>query len=49
MFLKLNFYIEMLYAMGKIPWLMYNQIPADSIYNMDELGHDTTKHRKKSS
>jgi len=33
--------------MGEIPWLTYSDIPADVIYNMDELGNDTTKHQNK--
>jgi len=47
MFYKLNSYIQMLYSSGKIPWLTYDKIPSDSIFNMDELGNDTTKHRNK--
>ncbi len=47
LFLKLNAYIQTLYAMGEIPWLTYSDIPADVIYNMDELGNDTTKHQNK--
>jgi len=47
MFFKLNSYIEMLHAMQKIPWKHYSDIPSDCIYNMDELGNDTTKHRNK--
>jgi len=46
-FCKLNSYVKMLFAMKKIPWQMYDEIPANSIYNMDELGNDTTKHRNK--
>jgi len=47
MFSKFNSYIKILFAMGAIPWKMYNDIPADAIYNMDEVGNDTTKHRNK--
>jgi len=47
MFSKLNAYIQILFAMGAIPWKKYNDIPADAIYNMDEVGNDTTKHRNK--
>jgi len=47
MFMKLNSYIEMLHEAGKIPWKHYSDIPSDCIYNMDELGNDTTKHRNK--
>ena len=47
MFYKLNSYIQMLYSLGKIPWSTYKKNPSDSIFNMDELGNDTTKHRNK--
>jgi len=47
MFFKLNSYIEILHAMGQLPWRSYIEIPASLIYNMDELGNDTTKHRNK--
>jgi len=47
MFSKLNSYIKMLHAMGDIPWRQYSDIPAECIYNMDEMGNDTTKHRSK--
>jgi len=47
MFFKLNAYIELLHKMGMLPWKTYSEIPADAIYNMDELGNDTTKHRNK--
>ena len=47
MFSKLTAYIEMLYASGKIPWKTYSEIPAEAIFNMDEVGNDTTKHRNK--
>jgi len=46
-FCKLNSYVKMLFAMKKIPWQTYEEIPSHSIYNMDELGNDTTKHRNK--
>jgi len=47
MFSKLNSYIQLLFAMGEVPWRTYNDILPDSIYNMDETGNDTTKHRNK--
>ncbi len=47
MFSKLNSYIQLLFAMGEVPWRMYNDILPDSIYNMDKTGNDTTKHRNK--
>jgi len=46
-FFKLNSYIEILHEMGQLPWKSYLEIPPNSIYNMDELGNDTTKHRNK--
>jgi len=45
-FLKLNSYIEMFLAMGKVLWSTYSDIPTDLVFNMDELGNDTIKHRK---
>jgi len=47
MFSKLTSYIELLNGMGVIPWKTYCDIPSNSIYNMDELGNETTKHRNK--
>ncbi len=47
MFSKLTAYIELLYATGKIPWKTYSDILAEAIFNMDELGNDTTKHQNK--
>jgi len=47
MFSKLTSYIEILHATDQLPWWSYLEIPASSIYNMDELGNDTTKHRNK--
>jgi len=46
-FIKLNSYIQMLYLTKQIPWQSYDEIPAHSIYNMDELGNDMTKYRNK--
>jgi len=47
MFFKLNAYIEILNTAGKLPWQKYSDIPPNVIYNMDELGNDTTKHHNK--
>jgi len=47
MFFKLNSNIKMLHALGDLPWKQYSDIPAEFIYNMDEIGNDTTKHRNK--
>ncbi len=47
MFSKLNAYIEILNTAGKLPWKKYSNIPPNVIYNMDELGNDTAKHRNK--
>jgi hypothetical protein len=46
-FSKLQAMIRGLYAEGKIPWRNYCDIPAHCIHNMDEVGTDTTKHRRK--
>jgi hypothetical protein len=46
-FAKLQAQTRGLYAQGKIPWMDYRDIPSESIYNMDEVGTDTTKHRRK--
>jgi len=47
MFTKLDSYICLLHAMGLVPWKTYQEIPLDCLYNMDELGNNMTKHRKK--
>ena len=46
-FCKLNGYIKMLFAMDKVPWETYAEVPKESIFNMDEVSNDTTKHRKR--
>jgi hypothetical protein len=46
-FTKLDCYIKNLYAMGKVTWRSYKEVPNDVIFNMDEVGSDTTKHRSK--
>jgi hypothetical protein len=46
-FSKLQAQTRGLYAQGKIPWMDYRDIPSECIYNMDEVGTDTTKHRRK--
>jgi hypothetical protein len=46
-FSKLQAQTRALYAEGKIPWQNYCDIPSQHIYNMDEVGTDTTKHRRK--
>jgi hypothetical protein len=46
-FTKLNSYIKNLYAMKKVPWKCYREVPNNCIFNMDEVGTDTTKHRSK--
>ena len=33
--------------MGHVGWKSYQEIPKDNIFNMDEVGNDTTKHRSK--
>jgi len=47
MFAKLDSYIRLLKATGLVSWNNYQEIPPDCLYNMDELGNDTTKHRKR--
>ncbi len=47
MFAKLDSYICLLKAMRLVPWQTYQEIPPNCLFNMDELGNDTTKHRKK--
>jgi hypothetical protein len=47
MFTKLDAYIKNLKADNLISWGSYDDIPNDCIYNMDEVGCDTTKHRNK--
>jgi hypothetical protein len=46
-FTKLDCYVKNLYAMEKVTWRSYKDVPNDCIYNMDEVGSDTTKHRSK--
>ena len=46
-FTKLEAQVQNLNKCGKIPWKNYNSIPSGNIYNMDEVGVDTTKHRNK--
>jgi len=46
-FAKLQAQTRGLYCQGKIPWMDYRDIPSHCIYNMDEVGSDTTKHRRK--
>ena len=47
MFAKLDSYIHLLNVIGLVSWKNYQEIPPDCLYNMDEVGNDTTKHRKK--
>ena len=46
-FTKLDAYIRNLNTMKLVTWESYRDVPADAIYNMDEVGTDTTKHRSK--
>jgi hypothetical protein len=46
-FSKLQAQTRGLYAAGLIPWKNYCDIPSYLVYNMDEVGTDTTKHRRK--
>lgn len=45
MFAKLDAFVEHLHDNGYVPWKSVHEIPKDCIYNMDEVGADTTKHR----
>ena len=47
MFMKLDEYVYLLYRMGLSPWERWADVPARNKYNMDEVGTDTTKRRKK--
>ena len=47
MFTKLDAFVKNLHAAGYVKWKSYPDIPKDCIYNMDEVGTDTTKHRGK--
>ena len=47
MFVKLKSYISIIHASNIVDSPDYNLIPREQIYNMDELGVDTTKHRNK--
>ena len=46
-FTKLDANVRNLNAMGLVTWKSYRDVPGDSIYNMDEVGTDTTKNRSK--
>ena len=46
-FYKLDCYIRSLFNMGLVPWKDYSEIPKDCLYNMDEVGADTTSRRNR--
>lgn len=46
-FVKLEAYIQNLHRQDKIPWETFREVPWDRIYNMDEVGANTTSHRAK--
>jgi hypothetical protein len=46
-FFKLDSYIKTLHSMGLCDWKSYKDVPDEDKFNMDEVGADTTKHRKK--
>ena len=46
-FFKLDGYIKTLNAMGHCEWESFKDVPDGDKLNMDEVGADTTKHRKK--
>jgi hypothetical protein len=45
-FFKLDSYVKTLHAMGLVEWKSFKDVPAEDMLNMDEVGADTTKHRK---
>jgi hypothetical protein len=45
MFTKLDCYVKLLHAEGKVTWKSACHVPQEAIYNMDKVGTDTTKHR----
>ena len=45
MFTKLDAYVQIVNTENLVPWESYKDIPKDCIYNMDEVGTDTTEHR----
>jgi hypothetical protein len=45
MFFKLDSYIKSLYEIGHVSWKSYKEIPKENLFNMDEVGNDTAKHR----
>jgi hypothetical protein len=45
MFTKLDAFVKNMHAAGYLKWASYGDIPKHCIYNMDEVGTDTTKHR----
>jgi hypothetical protein len=46
-FQKMDCFIKLLYEQGAVPWKNFSEIPANKIYNMDEVGFDFTGHRLK--
>ena len=46
-FTKLDAYLQNLNTMKLVSWESYRDVPAEAIYNMDEVGTDTTKHQSK--
>jgi hypothetical protein len=46
-FAKMDAYVRNLHATKSFPWKSFKDIPADKIYNMDEVGTDSTKRRSK--
>ena len=44
-FQKMDCFIKLLYEQGAVPWKNFAEIPANKIYNMDEVGFDFTGHR----
>lgn len=46
-FSKFDAFIKNLYKQNRVPWKSAKEIPNCKLFNMDEVGTDTTKHRGK--
>ena len=46
-FIKLENYISLLFAMNKVPWCIYAEIPKENLYNIDEVATNCYNHRRK--
>jgi hypothetical protein len=46
-FCKLDGFLKTLFAMGLVKWESFKDVPSNKLYNMDEVGTDSTNHRTK--